>query len=75
MSLFRRMFFPCLEHEREMLSARGVPDDPEVEDKVIELSPLTSTIDDESSGGETRTLNLAGPRTGPSTSTLSNDPS
>ena len=32
----------------------------EVEGEVLDLPPLTSENDDESSGGETRTLNLAG---------------
>ena len=38
---------------------RSAHDDPEVEGEVLELPPLTSGKDDESSGGETRTLNLA----------------
>jgi len=37
--------------------ARSAHDDPEVEGEVLDLPPLTSTNDDESSGGETRTLN------------------
>ena len=32
-----------------------------MEGEVLDLPPLTSENDDESSGGETRTLNLAGP--------------
>jgi hypothetical protein len=39
--------------------ARGAHDGGEGEDEVLDLPPLTSTNDDESSGGETRTLNLA----------------
>ncbi len=38
---------------------RSAHDDPEVEGEVLELPPLTSENDEESSGGETRTLNLA----------------
>jgi hypothetical protein len=33
-----------------------------VEGEVLDLPPLTSANDDESSGGETRTLNLAAPQ-------------
>ena len=40
--------------------ARGARDEREVEGEVADLPPLTSTNDAESSGGETRTLNLAG---------------
>jgi hypothetical protein len=36
-------------------------DEDEREDELLDLPPLTSTNDDECSGGETRTLNLAGP--------------
>ena len=39
--------------------ARSVHDDTEVEGEVLDLPSLTSENDDESSGGETRTLNLA----------------
>ena len=39
--------------------ARGARDEGEVEGEVLALPPLTSQNDDESSGGETRTLNLA----------------
>jgi len=39
--------------------ARIAHDDPEVEGEVLDLPPLTSTNVEESSGGETRTLNLA----------------
>ena len=39
--------------------ARGTRDEGEVEGEVLDLPPLTSTNDKESSGGETRTLNLA----------------
>jgi hypothetical protein len=60
-SLYRRMFFQALEHKGEMLSARGVPDDPELDGNLLAIPPLTSENDEESSGGETRTLNLAGP--------------
>ena len=38
---------------------RSAHDDPEVEGEVLEVPPLTSRNEDESSGGETRTLNLA----------------
>jgi hypothetical protein len=34
-------------------------DDPEVEGELLDLPPLTSENEEESSGGETRTLNLA----------------
>jgi hypothetical protein len=34
-------------------------DDPEGDGEVLELPPLTSQNDEKSSGGETRTLNLA----------------
>ncbi len=40
---------------------RSAYNDPEEEGEVLELTPLTST-NDESSGGETRTLNLGGPK-------------
>jgi hypothetical protein len=40
--------------------ARRARDQPEGEGEVLDLPPLTSTIDEECSGGETRTLNLAG---------------
>jgi hypothetical protein len=36
-------------------------DEGEVEGEVLDLPPLTSTYDEECSGGETRTLTLAGP--------------
>jgi hypothetical protein len=36
-------------------------DNAEVEGEVLDLPPLTSTYEEECSGGETRTLNLAGP--------------
>jgi integrase len=39
--------------------ARSAHDDPEVEGEVLDLPSLTSENDVESSGGETRTLNLA----------------
>ena len=39
--------------------ARGARDEDEVEGEVLGLPPLTSTNENESSGGETRTLNLA----------------
>jgi len=39
--------------------ARSAHDDPEVDGRVLDLPPLTSENDEESSGGETRTLNLA----------------
>ena len=39
--------------------ARGACDEGEVEGEVLDLPPLTSKNDEESSGGETRTLNLA----------------
>ena len=39
--------------------ARG--DEEDVEGEVVDLPPLSSQNDDESSGGETRTLNLAVP--------------
>jgi len=42
-------------------STRGARDEGEVEGEVLDLPPLTSEIEEESSGGETRTLNLAGP--------------
>jgi hypothetical protein len=41
--------------------ARSAHDDQQVEGEVIDLPPLTSRNDGNSSGGETRTLNLAGP--------------
>ena len=39
--------------------ARGARDEGETEGEVLELPPLTSENEEESSGGETRTLNLA----------------
>ena len=39
--------------------ARSAHDEGEAEDEVALTPPLTSENDDESSGGETRTLNLA----------------
>jgi hypothetical protein len=39
--------------------ARGEHDEGEVEGEVLQLAPLTREDADESSGGETRTLNLA----------------
>ncbi len=39
--------------------ARGARDEGQGEGEVLDLPPVTSTNDDESSGGETRTLNLA----------------
>ena len=48
-----------LTHELSGDRARGVRDEGEVEGEVLELSPLTSANGEESSGGETRTLNLA----------------
>ena len=46
--------------EFESDRASRANDDPEVEGEVIALPPLTSANDEECSGGETRTLNLAG---------------
>ena len=43
----------------ESVRARSAHDDPEVEGEVLDLPPLTSGNDEECSGGETRTLNLA----------------
>jgi hypothetical protein len=48
-----------LAHESSGDRARGARDEGEVEGEVLELPPLTSENDEESSGGETRTLNLA----------------
>jgi hypothetical protein len=46
-------------HELSGDRARGARDEGEVEAEVMELPPLTSENDEGSSGGETRTLNLA----------------
>jgi hypothetical protein len=48
-----------LTHEFSGDRARGARDERQVEGEVVELPPLTSENDEESSGGETRTLNLA----------------
>jgi hypothetical protein len=45
----------------ESVRARSAHDDPQVEGEVLDLPSLTSGNDEECSGGETRTLNLAGP--------------
>ena len=43
----------------ESVRARSAHDEPEVEGEVLNLPPLTSGNEEECSGGETRTLNLA----------------
>ena len=48
-----------IDHLPESVRARSAHDSPEVDGEVIDLPPLTSENDEESSGGETRTLNLA----------------
>jgi hypothetical protein len=66
--------------EREALLAQAFntlahghqPERDELEAEVLDLPPLTSQNDEECSGGETRTLNLAGPSSRTSTSILSN---
>ena len=45
--------------EFESDRARSAHDDAEVEGELLDLPPLTSTNEEECSGGETRTLNLA----------------